>query len=241
MSPILELTDIIYYANILIFISHHTKESWVLNEIQDSLRVLFDSYQATSLEREQLAFMNDFMKKIPELVIEQREIQKERDVHNENLDKKERNFEPDDGEPHDLLANINKAFKGIEIAGQIIRNRHATLTRSALFELADCGVSTGLRFLKYFIEISDSAKNEIIKMIALHLADSPGLSDREIEKEAEEKFKQVSEAYAVLSDPKKRSMYDQFGHSMNGAGAGGGFVLYPSRPNTNMMNSVYSK
>ncbi|MFC1667030.1 molecular chaperone DnaJ [Candidatus Omnitrophota bacterium] len=32
-------------------------------------------------------------------------------------------------------------------------------------------------------------------------------------KEAEEKFKEISEAYAILSDPQKRSQYDQFGHA----------------------------
>ena len=39
---------------------------------------------------------------------------------------------------------------------------------------------------------------------------------------AEAKFKEISEAYQVLSDPKKRAMYDRFGHQVFGREAGRG-------------------
>jgi hypothetical protein len=185
------------FANILIFITHHTKDSWVLSKIKQVLATLFEGQEKATLARNQLTFMDDFIKKIPELVVEQREVQSERDEHNKKLDEIERVEDAANDEPVDILAKINKTFRGMELAGQIIRNRHASMKRDALYELADSGTSSGLRFLDYFIKISDEFKLELIKFIELQLIDHPSLTNREIQILAEDTYLQLT--YGVIN------------------------------------------
>jgi len=53
------------------------------------------------------------------------------------------------------------------------------------------------------------------KALQFHPDRNPG------DKQAEEKFKEATEAYSVVSDPENRSKYDQFGHAAFQQGAGG--------------------
>ncbi len=71
----------------------------------------------------------------------------------------------------------------------------------------------------------DEIKKAFRKMaMKYHPDKNPG------DKSAEEKFKEINEAYAVLSDPDKKDKYDRFGHAgvdpnagFGGGGFGGGF------------------
>lgn len=69
--------------------------------------------------------------------------------------------------------------------------------------------------------VDRSASDDVIKKayrkvaMKYHPDRNPG------DQAAEEKFKEASEAYEVLSDGSKKARYDQYGHQAFGAGAGG--------------------
>lgn len=72
--------------------------------------------------------------------------------------------------------------------------------------------------------VSKNASQDEIKKAYRKLAMKNHPDKNRGNKQAEETFKKGSEAYEVLSDEQKRSLYDQYGHAgVNGAGAGGGF------------------
>lgn len=76
---------------------------------------------------------------------------------------------------------------------------------------------------------ADSLKKAFRKAAMQHHPDrNPG------DKQAEEKFKEASEAYEVLSDPDKRARYDRFGHQGVEGFQGGGF-------NTVNINDIFGE
>ncbi len=71
--------------------------------------------------------------------------------------------------------------------------------------------------------VERSASEEEIKKAYRKLAVQYHPDKNPGDKSAEEKFKEISEAYEVLRDPDKRAKYDRFGHVEVGAGAGPGY------------------
>lgn len=69
--------------------------------------------------------------------------------------------------------------------------------------------------------VTKSASDEELKRAYRKLAIQYHPDRNPDDKVAEEKFKAINEAYQILSEPRKRAAYDQFGHA--GVGMGGGF------------------
>ena len=64
----------------------------------------------------------------------------------------------------------------------------------------------------------DEIKKAYRKLAREHHPDMVAESDK---KEAEQRFKEINEAYQVLKDPEKKSTYDRFGHAGFGGASGG--------------------
>ena len=73
------------------------------------------------------------------------------------------------------------------------------------------------------LEVTKTASEQEIKKSFRRLAMKYHPDRNPEDKSAEEHFKEVKEAYDILSDKQKRSAYDQFGHAGVNPGAGGGF------------------
>jgi hypothetical protein len=188
------------YANILIFITHHTKSTWVIDKIKTVLSELFDKQKEATLEKNELGFLDEFIKEIPELILEKREIKEERDKRNKSLDDEEKNErepdQPEDKESSEVLANLNQTFKGMEIAGQIIRNRHANLKKTDLQSLAETGADAGLRSLNYIISLFEDSKDNLVEIIEKKIAE-PNLTKEQISYKSKHAFMLIS--YGIIN------------------------------------------
>ena len=70
--------------------------------------------------------------------------------------------------------------------------------------------------------VSRSATDQELKQAYRRLAIKYHPDKNPGDKDAEERFKEIAEAYQVLSSPEMRARYDRFGHAGVGAGAGAG-------------------
>lgn len=183
------------HANILIFITHHTKDKKVIDTILKKLSGIFDTRQPARLDSCELSFLNEAAEEIPQMVIDNsKDVEEERRKLVEREDKIEKSLyaynEEDDDYEDDIedinqeLLDVNKSYKSLEILGQIIRNRKGSMSINQLEELGTEAYSVGLRFLDYYFNIIKSMKSEIIEEIHRLIEKKKNWSNEKITQEA---------------------------------------------------------
>ena len=87
--------------------------------------------------------------------------------------------------------------------------------------------------------VSKSADETELKKAYRNLAKQCHPDTHPGDADAEAKFKEISEAYAVLSDPEKRRQYDQFGHAAFDGSAGGAGFDFSGMDFTDIFSDIF--
>jgi hypothetical protein len=176
-------------ANIIVFIAHHSRDPHLLERIMEAMGEMFSRSKEASLAQAEVRFLGDLVHSIPKIVLEQRdtdESRKQKYEREEALIKQESKLSEDvrHMSPEELPAQIYRAFKAIEICGQIIRNRFASLDRDALTNLVGATYSVGTRFTGFYLGALESMQMEIIEFIERMMREDPDADSSAVEREA---------------------------------------------------------
>ena len=189
-------------SNIVLFLTYHSKDQWILNEILISVMDIFSEEEEITLKSGSLSFIQDFVKGIPELVLENREARQERLESDKRRDLIEErygegsNYLEDEENLSEFIAKVNKVFRATEVCGQILRNRLGSLNRSSLESIYEESLSVSLRFLSVFLRFTEYVQEEAIRKIEKTIEQNPNLSDSKITREVESFYLGIS--YAVI-------------------------------------------
>ncbi|MEA5576786.1 hypothetical protein [Anabaena sp. UHCC 0451] len=177
-------------SNIVLFLTHHSKDPWILDEILISVMDIFSDESEVTLEAGSLSFLQDFVKEIPDLVLENRDARQER-LKNDNqkdiIDQQEddNSLIEDDENLENFMVKVNKVFRAIEVCGQILRNRLGSLERNVLESIYEESLSVSLRFLNVFLRFSECVREESIRKIKKISEENPNRPNSKIIREIE--------------------------------------------------------
>lgn len=151
-------------AYIAIFISHHSKNSDVLDEITLNAYGLFEAHKPSTLSKEEMSFLDKHVEMVVKEVLPPSDStpEEERKKRLQELDDiesgDESNGDINDNSGRDdledeLSLEIRRAIKTVEVMGRIIKSRAGSLHRERLEDIFEEGMKVHLRVLTSFFDI----------------------------------------------------------------------------------------
>jgi len=178
-------------AYIAVFISHHAKSDYVLDEISLNAGCLFEGYTPATLSKDELKFFDDQVNTIVEAVLPSanktpEEARSDR-LKAQDAEEQSRNQQDEDisDDNNELALELRRSIKTVEVMGGIIKNRAGSLEKTKLESIFEEAMNVHLRILMSFFELikREEEQEKIVSFIKDRL-------NKFIEKTAEERRKE---------------------------------------------------
>lgn len=175
-------------ANVLIFLMHHTRDERVLDEILLREYMIFDGEKPSALDKEETKHILEYVKDVEQIAIEKRDVETERKKELEFRDINETEFGEDSDEEfsteNEVLADIVRSARMIDVIGQILRNRYGSMPRKQLIELARSGYDSGLKFMTFWLNLTRQDEDYLLTLFSTALTKRKDKSDDQRRKAA---------------------------------------------------------
>ncbi len=159
-------------ANILIFLSHHSKAQILIDNIVFTSEIPFEKAKPLTLNKDDefVEFIAEFTNEIKDEIIEERnpkeEVQKELKKKDaiERQKLKDEEKEEEDILPKELI-EMNQAFRTVKIIGQIVKNQSGDFEKEKLIKLLEAAYNTVFRFLGFYSGMLEKDRELLIEAI----------------------------------------------------------------------------
>lgn len=175
-DDILEKIHLERNANVIIFITHHSKSKDVLERIELKALKTFEKLEVASLSVEDTNHLAEYVSQIPEMVMEERDPEEEREKVLRKKDEKEKELEKKeeegDGyieEEDDYVAEIDCSIRMIEIMGEVLRTRYGSMEKGQIKEFSEEAYDLGLRLMRFVLNETSSARDHFVEQVADYL------------------------------------------------------------------------
>jgi hypothetical protein len=183
------------YSNILMFLTHLSKDAFILFEILNQAGEIFKEFEPAKLEND-IESLNKLAIEMPRLVYKDMEVkkhredkliamdemvqsQKEASADRETAIEEERKRKTLPTETMDLMSKLNVAYKTVEILGQILKNYYGSIKATEKYFLAEEAYKLGLRTLKAFITFVTVNVDGLNEKIQRHIEQQGNTANRD--------------------------------------------------------------
>lgn len=159
-------------SNIIMFLTHHSKDPFIINELVNNSKSLFENFDPAELDKD-ASIVNKLLDDIPNLVLENIDVKKKREERfiaqddfeeatNNNGTSEDKFDIDDDIVEFDIITQLNLAFRSIEILGQILKNYYASMKGDVKYSVCEESYFVLLRALSSFFEMLNENSEYIV-------------------------------------------------------------------------------